>query len=234
MAALATPLLLLSLAGVLGDDLNQEENDDYASLPMLRLSLDAGFSHWISSDDTGTTAAGSAYEDDQQQGQNLSADLVAYFLPRGGIGLTWIWFLSRTEAEDLVYRPGYTALDIKERVSITYLGPSFWSRLIAGRYGLVHAGFGAGYLGLLNTWTANGEPHKVEAKTWALVTSVGYDYTYARWGGIGISGRFVFSNIDEWTFDGEKVVTEDVNDEYMWYNWPLYRVELNAGLRFHL
>jgi hypothetical protein len=234
MPVLSASLLLLSLSGVLGDDLNREENDDYASLPMLRLGFDAGLSHWIRPDDTTLTSAGKAYVDNQQQGQDLSVDAVAYFLPRGGFGLTWIWFLSRTDAADLVLRPGGPAHDLEERVSITYIGPSFWSRMLTGRYGLLHAGFGAGYLGVLDTWTDNGTANKVEAKTWAIVTSVGWDYTYARWGGFGINGRFVFSNIDEWTYNGEKVVVEDVNNEFMWYNVPLYRLELNAGLRFYL
>lgn len=231
---LCTPFLLLSLAGVLGDDLNQEENDDYASLPTLRLSVDAGFSHWIRPEDSTLTTAGKAYVDDQERGWNLSADAVAYFLPRGGFGLTWIWFLSRSEADDLIVRPGGPAHDIKERTSFTYIGPSFWTRIRAGRYGLAHVGFGAGYLGVLDTWTDNGTSHRVEADTWAIVTSLGWDYTYARWGGLGLNGRFVFSNIKEWTYNGEKVVVEDVNNEFTWYNVPLYRLELNAGLRFYL
>lgn len=235
------PLLALSLllstsprAGILGDDSNQEESDDYISLPLLRLSVDGGFSQWIISDDTSLTSADKAYYDDQQQGQDISADAIVYFLPRGGIGLTWIWFLSRTQADNLVPYKDNLAHDLKERVSIIYIGPSFWTRLRAGRYGLAHVGFGAGYLGVLDTWTDNGMPNKVEAKTFALVTSLGWDYSIFRWVGIGISGRFVFSNIAEFTYNGEKIKAEDPENLYWWYNLPLYRLELNAGLRFFL
>lgn len=230
LAALAAPLS----AGVLGDDFNQEESDDYVSLPMFRLSVDGGFSQWMISDDTSLTAAGKAYFDDQQQGLDYSADFVCYFLPRGGFGLTWIWFLSRTDADDLVLETGGSPHDLKERLSITYIGPSFWTRLNTGRYGMTHAGFGAGYLGILNTWTDNGIANTVEARTFAIVTSLGWEYSFMRFIGLGISGRFVFSNIKEWTYNGEKVKVEDPEDQYMWYNMPMYRLELNAGLRFFL
>lgn len=236
------PLLLILLAvsaaplraGVLGDDYNEAESDDYISLPMLRLSVDAGFSQWMISDDSSLTSAGKAYVDDQQQGTDYSVDAVCYFLPRGGFGLTWIWFLSRTDANDLVLSAGGSPHDLKERVSITYIGPSFWTRLQAGRYGMTHVGFGAGYLGVLDTWTDNGESNKVEAKTFAIVTSLGWDYSIMRFIGLGISGRFVFSNIKEWTYNGEKMKAEDPDNQFMWYNVPLYRLELNAGLRFFL
>lgn len=228
--ALSAPLR----AGVLGDDFNEEENDDYVSLPLLRLSLDAGFSQWIISDDSTLTTAGKSYSDDQQQGQDVSGEAICYFLPRGGVGLTWIWFISRTESMDQALRRGGPVVDLTERVSITYIGPSFWTRLRAGRFGMAHVGFGAGYLGVLDTWKENGVSHKVEAKTYALVTSLGWDYSIFRFIGLGISGRFLFSNITEWTLDGEKQKAEDTLDQYMWYNVPLYRFELNAGLRFYL
>ena len=219
MVALAAPLH----AGVLGDDFNQEESDDYVSLPMLRLSVDAGFSQWMISDDTSLTSAGKSYVDDQQQGTDLSVDAVCYFLPRGGFGLTWIWFLSRTDADNLVLRQGGAAHDLKERVSITYIGPSFWTRLRTGRYGMTHVGFGAGYLGVLDAWLDNGISNKVEAKTFAIVTNLGWEYSVMRFIGFGISGRFVFSNIKEWTLNGEKVKVEDPENQFMWYNVPLYR-----------
>jgi hypothetical protein len=221
-------------AGILGDDLNSEEDDDYVSLPMLRLSVDAGFSQWMLSSDTTLTKAGKAYLNDQKQGQDLSGEAVCYFHPRGGVGLTWIWFLSRTENSGEALRIGGPVVDIQERVSITYIGPSFWTRLRAGRFGLAHVGFGAGYLGVRDTWKENAIPHLVEAKTYAIVTSLGWDYSIFRFLGIGASGRFVFSNIDEWTFDGEKQKAEDPFNQYMWYNVPLYRFEANLGLRFYL
>jgi hypothetical protein len=220
--------------GVLGDDFNQEEDDDYVSLPLLRLSVDAGFSQWIIPDDTLLTTAGKAYADDQQQGQAVSAEAVCYFLPRGGVGLTYIWFLSRTESFDQPLRKGGPPVDVTERVAITYIGPSFWTRIRAGRFGLAHAGFGAGYLAFQDTWKENGISHKAEAQTFALVTSLGWDYSIFRFIGIGISGRFLFSNIREWTVDGVKQSAEDPFNQFMWYNVPLYRFELNAGLRFFL
>lgn len=231
--------LLLAPAGplranILGDDLNSEESDDYVSLPMMRLSVDGGVSQWLMGDDSGLTSAGKKYINDQRTGRDLSVDATCYFLPRGGIGLTWIWFISRTAAENLVFTPGAPAHDLKERLSMTYIGPSFWTRLRAGRYGLVHVGFGAGYLSVLNTWTDNGEAVKVEAKTYGVVTSLGWDYSFLRYLGIGLNGRFIFSNVKEWTRNGEKIRLEDPEDETVWTNVPLYRLELNAGLRIFL
>lgn len=234
--AFLLPFILLApvQAGVLGDDYNQEESEDYISLPRLRLSVEGGFSQWIIPDDTSLTTNGKKYVDDQQSAHNASADAVFYFAPRGGVGLTWIWFLSRTAADDLVLRAGGGPHDVRERVSIVYLGPSFWTRVHAGRFGLAHAGFGAGYLGFRNTWTDNGEANVAEAKTFALVASLGWDYSIFRFVGVGINGRFVFSNIKEWRLNGEKVVVEDPFNQFYWFNVPLYRLELNLGLRVFL
>jgi len=228
--AWASPLL----AGVLGDDLNEEESADYVSLPKLRLAVDAGLSQWLISDDSTYTKAGKGYEDDLQSGRDVSVDAVYYFMPRGGAGLTWIWFLSRTSSQDLVLRTGEAPRDLEERLSMYYIGPSFWTRVRAGRYGLLHAGFGAGYLHMLDTWTDDGEAVRVEAKSYALVTSVGWDYSFMRHLGLGLNGRFVFSTVKEWTYNGERVRVEDPVDVNHWINMPLYRLELNAGVRFFL
>ena len=66
--ALVLPLLALLLlvparAGVLGDDYNEEEGEDYLGLPRLRLSLEGGFSQWLFPEDTSLTAAGKKYLD---------------------------------------------------------------------------------------------------------------------------------------------------------------------------
>lgn len=221
-------------AGVLGDDLNEEEDNDYVSLPTLRLALDYGYSHVIVPEDTLATAAGKDYLDDAQNARNFSADLVWFFLPRGGIGLTWIWFLSRSEAENLVLHPGDVPTDFKERASFTYYGATCWTRLRLGRHGLAHVGFGAGYLGIRDDWTENGDPYKVKAETFALVTSLGWDWSFMRNLGLGLSGRFFFSNVKEWTLNGETIRLQDPDDSRVWTNVPLYRLELNAGLRFFL
>jgi hypothetical protein len=219
---------------VLGDDLNEDEGADYVSLPKLRLAVDAGLSQWLISDDSTLTKAAKKYEDDQQSGHDLSVDAVYYFLPRGGAGLTWIWFISRTRAQDLVYRDGDAPGDIEERLSMYYIGPSFWTRVHAGRYGLIHAGFGAGYLHMLDTWNYDGESVKVEAKSYALVTSIGWDYSLLRYLGLGLNGRFVFSTVQEWTRNGERIRVEQPEDKNWWSNMPLYRLELNAGVRIFL
>ena len=227
-------LLAPAKAGVLGDDFNYEESEDYLSLPRLRLSVEGGFSQWLFPEDTSLTSGGKKYADDQQAAWNAAADAIYYFAPRGGVGLSWVWFLSRTQTQDLVVRSGGGPHDLKERMSIVYLGPSFWTRVRAGRFGLAHAGFGAGYLGLRDTWTDNGASNVVEARTFALVTSLGWDYSIFRFVGVGINGRFVFSNIKEWRLNGEKVVVEDPLNQFYWFNVPLYRLELNAGLRIFL
>lgn len=236
---LAAVLLLLLLcaaprAGVLGDDLNDEEDDDYVSLPRLRLAVDYGYSHAIVPEDTLATSAGKEYQDDAQNARNLSADLVWYFVPRGGIGLSWIWFLSRAEAENLVLHKGDVPTDFEERASFTYYGAACWTRLRLGRYGLAHVGFGAGWLGIRDNWSENGEPYRVKAETFALVTSLGWDWSFMRYLGLGLDGRFLFSNLKEWTLNGEKVKLEDPADKSYWTNVPLYRLEINAGLRFFL
>ncbi|HLP40555.1 MAG TPA: hypothetical protein VK465_03525, partial [Fibrobacteria bacterium] len=63
---------------------------------------------------------------------------------------------------------------------------------------------------------------------------LGYDYTLMRFVGLGINGRFFFSNVAEYTLNGEKRVIKDVENKYSYYNVPLYRLELNVGLRFYL
>ncbi len=232
------PLLLACAAplraGVLGDDLNEDEGADYVSLPKLRLSVEAGLSQWLMPDDSNFTKAGKRYADDQQSGRDMSADVVYYFLPRGGAGLTWIWFISRTSADDIVFHPGDSPMDVEERLSIYYIGPSFWTRVRAGRYGLIHAGFGGGYLHVLDTWTADGEAVRVEAKSYAFVTSIGWDYSFLRYLGLGLNGRFVFSTVQEWTRNGERIRVVQPEEKNWWSNWPLYRLELNAGVRVFL
>lgn len=239
MARLPLLLLLLVLplatrAGVLGEEYNVDEGDDYAILPALRLSGEFGFSQWLIPNDSTATARGKAFNEDFERGWNTSGDAVWYFLSRGGIGLTWIWFYSEAAIKDAVLWKGDIKRDRAQRASFSYLGPSFWTRMRAGRFGLVHAGFGAGRFEVLETWTDNGVPNRVTAETFALVTSLGYDYTLMRFVGLGINGRFFFSNVAEYTLNGEKQVIEDVENKYSYYNVPLYRFELNVGLRFYL
>lgn len=239
MARLHLLFLLLVLplaprAGILGEEYNVDEVDDYASLPALRLAGEFGFSQWLMPSDSNETKQGKAYYEDFERGWNTSGDAVWYFLSRGGVGLTWIWFLSKASIQDAVLWEGDIVRDRTQRASFSYLGPSFWTRMRAGRFGLVHAGFGAGRFAVLETWTDNGIPNRVTAKTYALVTSLGYDYTLMRTVGLGVNGRFFFSNIVEYTINGETVKVVDTENKYSAYNIPMYRLELNVGLRFYL
>lgn len=230
LMALAAP----SRAGILGDDFNQEEKEDYAGLSAFRLAGDFGVSKWLISSDSTLTSAGEDFYEDTELGWNFSGDAIYYFTPRGGLGLTAIWFFSRASVRNVTFYPEDGPVDMRERIHFTYIGPSLWTRIHAGRYGMAHAGFGAGYFKVLDAWNYNGEPGRVEAETFAIVTSLGWDYSVARHLGVGLNGRFFFSNIAEYTYNGEKVVIEDVENKYTAYNMPMYRFELNVGLRFFL
>ncbi len=233
----ALPLLFAlpaSAGSVLGEDFNEDDAHDYKGLPDFRLSIEGGFSQWMIDPDS-VSAEYKTYDDDLKRGWDGTAELDYFPWPKGGIGFTWIWFLSRASATNITHWENEQVVhDFKDRASFVYIGPTFLSRLRLGRKGMLVAGFGGGYLDVSDNWTDNTVVNKVTAHNFALMAEVGWDREIHRYLAIGINGRFVFSNLRDYTYNGKQVRISDPENKYMWYNVPLERLELNLGLRFQL
>jgi len=227
-------LAIPAMGGVLDDELNEDESADYAGLPKLRLSLEAGFSRWQYNHDT-VTSDYKDYLNDVQNAWNYSAELAYFPWPKGGIGVNWIWFLSKAQGRDILpYRNSTISHDLKERVSFVYIGPTFLTRMHTGRFGLLVAGVGAGWLTVRRTWTDNGVGNLLEAANYAVTANLGWDYSIYRFLGVGINGRFILCNVREYTYNGKRITIVQPEAAYHWSNMPLHRFELNAGVRFGL
>jgi hypothetical protein len=224
----------LRAGDVVGDDFNEEDNQEYVSLPRLHLSGQYGYSQWLFSPDS-VSPSYDKYLDKLETGTSVSASLVYFFWPKGGIGFNWILFTSRESDTTVGMNIRDPSLHVlKERVSVYYWGPDFLTRLHLSQNIMLVGGLGAGYLHFLNTGYDNGVPFKIEAHNYAVQTHVGCDYSLMRYWAIGIEGRFVFSNLREYTYNGKKVVLEDPENNFMWYNVPLYRLELSLGIHLML
>jgi len=235
-------LLLLSLllpasarAGdILGDDFNEDDLHEYASLPKLRLSGQTGISKWLHDPDS-ISSGYDKYLNRLEMGQNLSTELAYFFWPKGGLGVNWIWFISRATGSGFEEKIGSKTLHtVSERMSVWYLGPDFLTRLHITQNTLLIGGLGVGYLNYTNTGIDNGFVFRATAENYALQVHVGADYSIFRFLALGVEGRFVFSNTREMVYNHKKYRAEDPDNQYMFYNWGLYRLELNAGLHFLL
>jgi hypothetical protein len=224
----------LSAGEVIGEDLNEEDNQEYTSLPRLRLSIETGYSQWLFNPDS-TSDSYDGYLNDLERGQSTAAEIAYFFWPRGGIGLNWIWFVSRAKGTGIEVRTGDgSSHSLRDRVSVTYIGPDFLTRLHLSQYALVVAGFGAGYLEFLNTGFQDLNVFEIKAHNFAVLTHVGVEYSLMRLAAVGLEGRFVFSNIREYTYNGKKYRVNDPEDKWTFYNIPLYRLEVNAALHLML
>jgi hypothetical protein len=231
LACMAAPLR----AGIVtGNDEQEEENQQYQALPKLRVAVDGGFSYWVYNPDNLTND----FEDfihELDRGTAASGQAVFYPWPKGGFGGEWIWFLSHASGTGLkLDNAGNTLYTRTERASFVYWGATFCSRLKLKETGILQANFGGGYLDILDTWKDNGEPTKVTAHNFALVTGLSGDWYLTRQLGLGITGRFLFSNVREYVLNGKKYHTQDFVDPYTWSNIPMYRLEATVGLRFYL
>jgi hypothetical protein len=221
-------------ANVIGDDFNDEEQHDYNGMPKLRLSLEAGYSQWMYNPD-GMTKSYERYTNAMESGMNTAAQLAWFPWPKGGIGAEWIWFLSKASADNVIISDANpTPHRLKDRASFVYYGPTFLSRLQFGRFGLIVAGFGAGYLDIRDAWTDNGIPNLVTAKTFAVVTNVGWEYSFYRLVSLGLNGRVLLSNVTDYTYNGKKIHIDQPDDPHYWSNITFTRFELDAGIRFGL
>ncbi len=221
-----------TLAGeVLGNDLNEDEIHEYVSLPKLRISGEVGFSKWVISPDS----ISSEYDDFYSSlglGTCASADIEYFFWPRGGFGFSWIQFISRAAKDNFPVQNNSSQLhSIHERIIVQYLGPDFIARQIITQNTMLIAGLGAGYLTFQSTGVDNGFQYKVEAHNYAIQTHVGLEYSFLRFLAVGVEGRFLFSNLTEYTYNGVKHVLTDTQNQFIWYNIPLYRFEISGGLR---
>jgi hypothetical protein len=221
-------------ANVIGDDFNEEEQHDYNGMPKLRLSLEAGYSRWMYNPD-GITKSYERYTNTLESGMNTAAQLAWFPWPKGGIGLEWIWFLSKAAGDNIQLDTADQATHkLKDRASFVYYGPTFLSRLQFGRFGLIVAGFGAGYLDIRDSWTDNGIPNLVTAKTFAVVTNIGWEYSFYRLVSFGVNGRVLLSNVTDYTYNGKKIHIDQIDDPHYWSNITFTRFELDAGIRFGL
>jgi hypothetical protein len=238
--ALALPALILACAAsplhagsVLGDDFNEDESHDYNGMPKLRLNLETGYSQWIYNPDS-LTSDYENYLNTLESGWNFAADLVWFPWPKGGVGMTWIWFLSNAQENGVVTDSGSTEKhNLRDRASFVYYGPTFMSRLQFGRFGLLVGGFSVGWMDMHYTQYDNGETGDVKAGSLAVVANVGWEYACYRLVSLGVNARMLLSNIDEYTYNGEKV---DINEgnKGVWNDITLTRFELDFGVRFGL
>jgi len=219
---------------ILGDDINEEESHDYNGMPKLRLSLETGYSQWMYNPDS-ISPDYEKFLNSLESGWDFSAQVAWFPWPKGGIGAEWIWFLSKAQGDNILLdTTSRVRHSMRDRASFIYYGPTFLSRLQFGRFGLIVAGFGAGFLFVNDSWTDNGQANVVKAKTYAAVADVGWDYSVYRLISFGINGRALLSNLREYTFNGEKVSIKQPDDPHYWSNITLTRFELNAGIRFGL
>lgn len=229
LAAICVP----ARAGVLGDDINEDEAHDYNGMPRWRLALETGYSQWIYNPDS-LTSSYERYLNTLESGWDFSAQAAWFPWPRGGIGAEWIWFLSKTQRDGVRVDSARPAYDLRDRVSAIYYGPVFLSRAHFGRFGLLVGAFGAGLLDFNYDWTANGKPYRVEARTFAVVPEVGWEYACYRLVSVGINARAVLADLKSYTLNGKKVSIKQPDDPHYWNNIGLTRFELNAGIRFGL
>lgn len=223
-----------SHASVMGDDFNTDESEDYSGLPKLRLALETGYSRWLYSPD-GISKDYDDYLSNVQSGWNYAAELAYFPWAKGGFGMNWIWFLSKAHEKGIIMDTASNVPhELRERVSFLYFGPTFLTRLQYGRFGLIVVGFGAGWLTAHDSWTDNGTINVVEASNFAVATNIGWDYSLYRFVSIGINGRFILSNVREYTYNGRKVTLTQPDEAHHWVNIPLHRLEINAGIRFGL
>jgi hypothetical protein len=219
---------------ILGDDFNEDDNHEYASLPKLRLSGQTGYSKWLFSPDS-LSKSYNRYLDKLEQGQTTNAELAYFFWPRGGLGISWIWFVSRASDSGITEIKGNPTLHkIQERVSVNYLGPDFLTRLHTSQNSLLVGGLGVGYLFFHETGIDNARAFSVTAENFAIQAHVGAEYSIWRFLAVGFEGRLFFSNLREYKYNGVKYKLKDPNNQFIWYNVPLYRLELSAGLHLLL
>ncbi len=219
---------------VLGEDFNEAENHTYAALPKLRVSAEYGFSKWLMSPDS-ITSSYESYLSRLEIGTSSNAELAYFFWPKGGVGVSWIWFLSRAKATDIQKWPSSpTKHSLEERVSVTYIGPDFLTRHQLSDKAMLIGGLGVGYLFFHESGIDNAKTFRVTAENFAIQAHVGADYALVHNLALGLEGRFFFSNIREYNYDGIKYKIKDPNNQFIWYNVPLYRLELSAGLHLLL
>lgn len=238
--ALSAFLVLSSVApvlagSVLGEDFSQDETHDYGGLPKLRLNLETGYSLWIYNPDS-LSPAYEKYLNKLESGWNLAADIVYFPWAKGGIGVTWIWFLSHAEQNGVQMDTGSTALsDLRDRASYVYYGPTFMSRLQAGRFGLLVGSFSMGWLDVHYTFSENGETGDVKAGQLAAVANVGWEYAAYRLVSFGVNARMLLCDIQKYTYNGKEVnINDGASGPDQWAGIGMSRFELDFGIRFGL
>jgi hypothetical protein len=234
-AAIAVSFVPSRAGSVLGDDFNQEEQHDYNGMPKWRLVLETGYSQWMYNPDSLSDEYDS-FLNEVESGWSYSAELAYFPWPKGGVGLNWIWFLSKAQdaAVAVDSRPAAAPHRLSDRISVIYYGPIFLSRLQFGRFGLLVGGFSAGWLEMHYTMNDDGAPNTVMASSPAVAASVGWEYSFYRLVSFGVNGRLLLSNITEYTYNGDKVKIDQPDDPHHWNNISMTRFELTAGIRFGL
>ncbi|MEO6095600.1 MAG: hypothetical protein ABIW76_07940 [Fibrobacteria bacterium] len=231
VVAAAAPL---RAGSVLGDDFNEDESHDYSGLPRWRLNLESGYSQWMYNPDS-LTPSYERYLNTLESGMNLAADLVWFPWDKGGVGLTWIWFLSKASQNDVQTDSGAVARHrLRDRASYVYYGPVFMSRLRAGRFGLLVGSCSGGWMNVNYTLSDNGAPGEVKASAFAVVANVGWEYAVYRLVSFGINGRVLLCNIAKYTYNGKQIDINDHAGPNQWRNIGMSRFELDAGIRFGL
>lgn len=237
---IALSLLLAAAApparagSVLGDDFNQEETHEYGGLPKLRLNLETGYSQWMYNPDS-LAPAYEKYLNSLETGWNMAADIVYFPWAKGGIGVMWIWFLSKAENPDLrVDSAEATGHDMRDRASFVYYGPTFMSRLRLGNNGLLVGSFSAGWMDIHYTTSRDGALGESKAGKLAVVANVGWEYSVYRLVSLGINGRVLLCHMDDYTYNGKKVRINDKNAPQAWRNIGMSRFEIDFGIRFGL
>ncbi|GEM_PF-2383725 len=224
----------LHAGSVLGDDFNQDESHDYNGLPKLRLNLETGYSQWIYNPDH-LTSSYDKYLNTLESGWNTAADVVWFPWAKGGIGATWIWFLSKASQNNVQLDSGSAALHaMRDRASYVYYGPTFMSRLQYGRFGLLVGSFSGGWMDIHYHWSEDGKPYDVKAGEFAVVANVGWEYAFYRLVSLGLNGRALLCNVTKYTLNGKKMDINDAAGPDQWRNIGMSRFEVDAGIRFGL
>ncbi|MDB5103508.1 MAG: hypothetical protein JWP91_1197 [Fibrobacteres bacterium] len=218
---------------VLGDDFNQDESHDYNGMPKLRLNLETGYSQWMYNPDS-LTSDHDRYLNTMESGWNIAADVAWFPWDKGGLGLTWIWFLSKSDAGNVKMDSAGPGHKMRERASFVYYGPTFLSRMQFGRFGLIVGSFSAGWLDIRDYWTDNGAVNDVKAGEVAVVANVGWEYAFYRLVSLGVNGRVLLCNVTKYTYNGVKINVNDDAGPDQWGNISMNRFELDFGIRFGL
>jgi hypothetical protein len=202
-------------------------------MPNLRLSGNWGYSYWIGGwDEDSLTAKSEEHFRAMKNSTHYDLTLEWFAFPRGSIGLSYINFHSRAETKAMKFYIGNpTAMDARDDISYTLVGPLLGTRQSLGKAGILYAGFCVGYLHFRDDAVHGTEPWDFEVKTYGLAPSLAWDIPVLPFVSVGITSRIIFANVSEYTINGKKMDLSRYDSDSLYYSFQLHRFDIGAGIR---